>query len=275
MEPIQPTRLRLEATSHCQLRCPSCPTASGAIRPTIGAGHLKLDDFRRLLEENPTLEHIELSNYGEMFLNPALLSIMELAAQKGVQLAAANGVNFNHASEKVIEGLAKYSFRALTISLDGASQETYQRYRVRGDFARVINNIRLLNDYKAKYQTTYPRLHWQFVIFGHNEHELPQAKALAQELGMTFAPKLTWDDDFSPLRDRAFVQSQTQFTALTRREYEAETGNSYLSGICQQLWHVPQVNWDGKSWVVPGISGAILAAMPLPTVWRQSSTPKR
>lgn len=246
MEPIQPTRLRLEATTHCQLRCPTCPTASGAIRPVLGAGHLKLAQFRRLLEENPTLQQIELSNFGEMFLNPELLAMMEFAAQRGVSLTANNGVNFNHASDAVIEGLVKYRFLALTVSLDGASQETYAQYRVRGNFDRVISHIRRLNEYKAKYQSIYPRLRWQFVVFGHNEHELPQARALAEELGLEFAPKLSWDDDLAPLRDAARVKQETQFVSLTRREYEEKTGADYMNHVCYQLWNLPQVNWDGK-----------------------------
>ena len=52
---IEPVAIRLEASSHCQLRCPSCPTTDGAIDRVIGKGFLKAGDFRTFLERNPSV----------------------------------------------------------------------------------------------------------------------------------------------------------------------------------------------------------------------------
>jgi len=108
-----------------------------------------------------------------------------------VRIWAAKGVNLNHVKPDVLEAVVKYGVRQLRVSLDGASQETYSVYRVRGNFERVIENVRTINAFKAQYGTEYPELLWQFIVFGHNEHELPQARALAAELNMKFKPKLT------------------------------------------------------------------------------------
>jgi hypothetical protein len=70
---IEPVSIRLEASSHCQLRCPACPTTDGAIDQVVGKGFLKAGDFTTFLERNPSVRSIELSNYGEIFLNPQLL----------------------------------------------------------------------------------------------------------------------------------------------------------------------------------------------------------
>src|SRR5690349_12177568 len=93
MQTVRPRAIRLEASSFCQLRCPSCPTTARAIHPAVGSGFLRLDDFRRLIDENPSLATIELSNYGEIFLNPQLLQIFELAHERNIALTAGNGVN--------------------------------------------------------------------------------------------------------------------------------------------------------------------------------------
>ena len=61
----RPTRLRVEASSACNLRCPSCPTTTGHIHPAVGTGLLAVGDFRRLLDENPWVEEVELSNWGD------------------------------------------------------------------------------------------------------------------------------------------------------------------------------------------------------------------
>lgn len=236
----------MEASSFCQLRCPSCPTTSGHIHPAIGSGFLTLDNFRRLLDANPRLEEIEISNYGEVFLNPQLLPILEYAHQKGVSISIGNGANLNHVRDDVLEALVKCRVLVLTCSIDGASQETYRKYRVRGNFDRVIRNIETINLHKQRYQSTLPKLLWQFVVFGHNEHEIPVAREMATRLGMEFWTKLTWDAKFSPIRDADFVRAQTGWRSVTREEYEREHGEKFAAVICHQLWDAPQINWDGK-----------------------------
>jgi len=241
---IRPIKIGLEASSFCQLKCPSCPTTSKAIHPAVGSGFLSLRNFQKLLDENPWLQEIELSNYGEIFLNSELLNIIKLAYERDVALKADNGVNLNHVKEGVLEGLVKYKFRSMTCSIDGACDETYNVYRVKGDFKTVIENVRKINFFKQKHQSEYPRLTWQFVVFGHNEHEIPAARKLAGELGMNFYSKLSWDAQFSPVRDQEFVRKEVG--AASREEFRSKYNVDYMQGICHQLWEQPQINWDGK-----------------------------
>ncbi len=243
---LKPKHIRLEASSFCQLRCPSCPTTSKAIHPAVGSGFLKLDDFQRLLDANPWIRAVELSNYGEMFLNPDLSNIIKEASKRDVRLHADNGVNLNHVKEGVLEDLVRYRLHSMTCSIDGASNETYKRYRVRGNFESVIENIEKINQLKKQYRSSYPILAWQFVVFGHNEHEIPSARELATRLNMEFRPKLSWDMDFSPVRDRDIVITQLGLGVATRKEYRERYRVDYMQGICHQLWDQPQINWDGK-----------------------------
>lgn len=244
MPPVAPTRILLETSSHCQLRCPSCPTATGAIDAAIGKGFLSASNFEHLLSHNPALREVELSNYGEILLNPELPAILEIAHRHGVIVRADNGVNFNSAPQVALEAIVRYGLRSITCSIDGASPATYAEYRVRGSFDRVIANIRRLNTLKAAHASPWPVLTWQFVVFGHNEHELPAARALAEELGMLFCTKLSWDSSFSPVRDRALVAAE--FGVASREEFRQAQGRDYMSKICDQLWDSPQVNWDGR-----------------------------
>ncbi len=244
MSTIRPRTIRLEASSVCQLKCPSCPTASGATRATLGWGFLTLENFRKIVDENRWLSHIELSNYGEILLNPELTEILRYAFRRGVSLSARNGVNLNNVKPELLEGLAKYKLRAMTCSIDGASQETYSQYRVRGDFDQVIRNIQSLNSYKRRYRTAYPRMTWQFVIFGHNEHEIAKARAMAHDLDMDFRLKLSWDPSQSPIRNEDNIRSE--LGVASREEYRRLHGHDYVADCCTTLWTSPQVNWDGK-----------------------------
>jgi N-terminal region of glycosyl transferase group 7/N-terminal domain of galactosyltransferase len=244
--PVVPLKVRVEASSFCQLRCPSCPTTSRAIDPAVGRGFLSFENFRRLLDRNPQVMRVELSNYGEAFLNPHLVQMLEYANARGVAVEIANGANLNNAKEVVLEALVKFSVRAIACSIDGASAESYARYRVGGDFGTVLANVRTINRFKKKYKSEYPRLTWQFIVFGHNEHEIPVARSLAHDLNMDFVVKLSWDPDLSPIRDPAFVRAESGLAAVTREEHARLHGEDFLSGICHQLWDEPQVNWDGK-----------------------------
>jgi MoaA/NifB/PqqE/SkfB family radical SAM enzyme len=243
-ETVRPKRIRLEASSLCQLRCPSCPAHSGDVPRAIGSGFLALSDFRSLLDQNPQLEEIELSNYGEIFLNPDLLGILKCAHEHRVAMKADTGTNLNRVSEDVLEGLVKYGLRSMCCSIDGASDKTYRRYRVNGSFPTVMENIRRLNAFKEAYASNLPRLAWQFVVFGHNEREVARARELAAGLNMAFNLKLAWDPEFSPVTDEESLRKE--IGAATREEYRQRFGRDYVQSICHELWNQPQVNWDGR-----------------------------
>ena len=245
-----PRSVCLEVSSSCQLECPSCPTAKGYIAQNLGAQFLTIDNFRRFLDLHPAIDHIELSNWGELFLNKALPDILHLAYERGVNLSADNGANLNTVRAGVLEALVKYGLRSLTCSLDGASQSTYMRYRVKGDFDRVIGHIREINHFKTKYATEFPRLRWQYVAFGHNQHEIAEARNMAHGLGMDFYLKLTWEDlyteAFSPITDHAVIRRESGLEVADRGEFERRYGKSYVSETCRQLWTMPRIHSDGR-----------------------------
>ena len=247
IQAAKPLAIRLEAATVCQLRCPTCPTTDGKIRKNLGTGFLKFDDFKRFIDENPWVFDVELSNWGEIFLSPDLLKMMEYAYRSGVALRADNGVNLNTASDSILEGLVRYRFRSLRCSIDGASPETYRIYRQRGDFDTVLNNIKKINQFKAQHNSRYPELTWQFVAFGHNEHEIPKAQRLAKELHMRFSLKLSWDETFSPIKNPEAIRETTGLGVASRSEYHQKYGSNYLQKqTCAQLWNHPQINWDGR-----------------------------
>ena len=96
------------------------------------------------MDDNPWVSEIELSNWGEIFLNPDIERIIEYAYRRNVALSAWNGANFNHVRDSVLEAMVRYKFRAITCSIDGASGDIYELYRRNGDFGRVIDNLRKL-----------------------------------------------------------------------------------------------------------------------------------
>jgi hypothetical protein len=65
----------------------------------------------------------------------------------------------------------------LIVSLDGATQDTYGKYRIRGEIDLVHRNMLRMQEAKTRHGLSTPNIIWQFLVFRHNEHEMKQAKA--------------------------------------------------------------------------------------------------
>lgn len=240
---LLPKRVGIDASSLCQLNCVSCYMRQNP-RVIVGHGYLRFKDFRKFLLDNPYVKEIELSNNGEVFLNPELEQILELAHCHNVAITINSGTNFNTVSDSQLKTLVTSQVRSITCSIDGTSQEVYSAYRRNGNYHQVIKNIETLNEYKKKYCSEYPKLKWQFIIMPHNEHQVLEAKQMAGKLGMEIFYKLTWDEGYVP-QNIEFLREVTGLDMFSREEVKKETGNLYLEN-CSDLFVAPKINWDGR-----------------------------
>lgn len=241
---VNPTAVRIEASSICQLECPLCPTFRGENEAVIGRGTLKFVDFKRFIDENPQVRSVELGNFGEVFLNRDLPKILQYAFENEVRTSIDEGANLNNASDEALEALVKYQTTRVRCAIDGVTQETYQIYRAGGNLKQVINNIQKINAYKQSYQSNKPELIFQFIIFGHNENQIEAANMMAKLLQMKFDPKLNWYTDFFPVANRERVRQLMGYA--DRKEYLELEDKHCMRHQCYEMWHNPQINWDGK-----------------------------
>jgi hypothetical protein len=71
----------------------------------------------------------------------------------------------------------------MLVSLDGVTQESYSKYRRKGDIALVRENTMRIQRARQRLGRATPKIVWQFLVFRHNEHEIEQARALHKEWG--------------------------------------------------------------------------------------------
>ena len=242
-----PKRIRIEACSLCQLNCPACTTRRLEKKaPKDWLGYLKFDDFKKFVDDNK-FDEIELSNNGEIFLNPELDEIIKYAYYKNISLTASNGVNLNTVSEATLENLVKYKFKKITVSIDGATPETYKIYRVGGDLNTVFRNIKRINYYKEKYNSIFPKLTYQFIPFGHNEHEILLAKKKAQELNMGITFRRNIQIKYSPIKNKELVERQTGLKIHTQlKNLIKEDMELKKTFVCYGLFNRPQIDYNGN-----------------------------
>ena len=253
-----PELLSIEPCTLCQLHCPGCPNMDLGHAPGMGWGRLKFNQFRRLIDENPEIRKVYFDCFGEVFLNKDILPMLEYGAERNIGFAFSSA-NFNHVPDAILEGLVKHGVAEVAAAFDGITPESYAIYRKGGDLNRVLDNVRKLNAYKKQYQSELPRLVWLWVVFGHNQHEIPQAMEMAHELGMHFKPKMQWDSSYSPITDPDQLKATLGWEHTNREDYLAGTGNHYAKRVCYQLWNSPKINWDGKvlgcCWTQEGFGG--------------------
>ena len=85
---------------------------------------------------------IDLFNYGEPFLYRHLIDVLrhirEVAPTTGVAIST-DGMQVREAVEQVIVGERLLDW--VTFSVDGCDNESYRRYRIRGDFDVAFGNL--------------------------------------------------------------------------------------------------------------------------------------
>lgn len=239
-----PTSVRLEACTLCQLRCPLCPGTRDKTGTAIGKGYLPFETFKIFIDSNPQIRWVELASSGEVFMNPDLLKILEYAYVKKITTTINEGANLNYAADEAMEALVKYETQVVRCAIDGVTQGTYATYRVGGKLKNVIANIQKINALKEKYRSLKPNLIFQFIIFGHNEHEMEKAAVLARMLKMKIVFRPNSLPDYMPVKDRDRVIKHIGYA--DRNDYLEKTGKDYGRGVCHALWRSPQINWDGK-----------------------------
>lgn len=233
-------KIALDFSTICQLECFLCPTGNKINRKgIIGEGYLKFKDFKKFIDDNPNIKEIETSNYGEIFLNPELDKIIEYAFNKEIKLYARNGVNLNNITDENIKNLVRYNFKEITISIDGATNKTYKKYRKNGNFDKVIDNIKKINEVKEKKNSEFPKLIWQFIIFDYNMKEIFEAKKIADKLNMDFRVKLDW----SKKEKNGYKIEDIYSNKILRKIIKID--KIYNKNFCLQVWNYPRINWNG------------------------------
>ena len=238
----QPFFLHIETTNLCNLKCIECPTGMGIL--TRPRGVLTFEQFQKVFAPlKNRLIYLVLYFQGEPFLNPDLLRMISLAQKNRVYTMVSTNGHYLQDEEKLTE-LITSGLGTLVVSLDGVSQQTYQKYRQNGDLSKVLDGLRRLLQMRRKLQSRYPKIYLQFLVMRHNEHEIPILKRLANDLGVDrVLIKTAQIYDFDQAEE--ILPQNPKY-----RRYEQVEGRYQLKGRmpnrCPALWSDSLITWDGR-----------------------------
>lgn len=226
-----PCHITIDPGNFCNLRCPGCHT--GIKHPQMMTpSFLKAQDYKVIFDQ--VRDHafsVALYNWGEPFLNKQLFDIIGYTTESGVGSTIHS--NFNLFSEKMAEHCVHSGLTHIYLSIDGATQESYEKYRVKGKLDQVLENLKMMVETKKRLKSRYPIITWKFLVFEHNKHEAEQARRMAKELGA---------DEFEVFHGSPQLCDIYTFADDYRREPHRL---QEVPDHCSSLWSSIYVNSDG------------------------------
>ena len=235
-----PLSVSIEPTTSCNLRCPQCPSGLREFsRPT---GMLETQLFNDTIDQlSPQLSYLTMYFQGEPFLNKNFLPMVAYAHKKNIYTATSSNAHYfteENARRTVESGLSK-----VIISIDGISDETYKKYRIGGDLNKVLSGTKELVKQKKLAKSSTPHIVWQFIVFGHNEHELEDVKKMAHDFEVDeLAVKTAQIYDFEVSED--LIPKNEEYSRYKKDGDTYKIKNKLLNH-CWRMWQGCVITWDG------------------------------
>lgn len=240
-----PYLLIIDPCNYCNLRCPLCPTGLGTLnRPQK---MMSLECFKGYFD--PLADHLfeaYLHNWGESLLNKDIYKMIAYVQSRNVGTNLSS--NFSETTETDLQNLVDSGLEYLIVSLDGVSSESYSKYRVRGRFESVMDNLAKLIQLRNLNGSKTPVVEWQFIVMKHNEHEIAEAEKLAKQIGVDLIRFIPVGMPYDTVNRKAAADEWFPVT-VQGREYspavEQQFGQANKPSPCFYLYRSTVVNADG------------------------------
>jgi len=247
-KPVQmglPFFISIEPTTSCNLRCPQCP--SGLREFTRPTGMLQNQLFEKIiLQTKKHLHSLTFYFQGEPYLNPDFLKMVSFASNNNIFTITSTNAHYlteENAKQTILSKLDK-----LIISVDGITQEVYEKYRIGGDYDKVIAGTKEILKQKKLLNSSSPHVVWQFVVFKTNEHQIEAVKKLGKELGVDEVKiKTAQIYDFENGHD--LIPDQEEYARYKKGDSGKFELKNKLLNQCWRMWQGCVITWDGK--IVP------------------------
>ncbi len=232
----------VEPTNVCNGLCPLCPI--GVDIDDRKKGFIDNETFVRLVDEIKDYAKLIIMNFaGEPLFHPRIGDLAAYAERNGIPTIIGTSGTLDKSEELISSGVSEILF-----SLDGASKETYHKYRNYRDkteFDVVVENLQKLVDKKKEMRSEKTNIVLQFVIFKHNEHEIDEIIKLGEKIGVdTIDLKPVCLNDFfeqklDDLIDTYLPKIQNHYI---RKKHEYILKKPPL---CSFVFHEAEVLWNG------------------------------
>jgi radical SAM protein with 4Fe4S-binding SPASM domain len=176
-------RVKLDMVTRCQLRCIMCHFAHPDFEENPNTMSNEL--LEKVASEIFPLAHdLVLSSSSEPLMAKNLPRALELARQYDVPNFHFS-TNLLSMNRQTMEKIIDVQMPLLTVSIDGATKETFERIRTPAKWDVVMKRFDLVKEIKDASGSEFPHLSATAVIMRSNIHEMPDLVRLMHEKGAT------------------------------------------------------------------------------------------
>ena len=130
-----PHILNIEPGNICNLSCPLCPTGSND--PSLKKGMCSFKLFQKVFDQlNGQLECVNLYSWGEPLLNIELGEIIRYIKGSKRPVKVITSTNLNIKDRRALDDFIASGIDEVIVSCDGATKESYVKYRIGGNFGQ-------------------------------------------------------------------------------------------------------------------------------------------
>lgn len=170
---------QIETSLICNLKYPECALGGGLIDRNRGV--LSFDNFKIIADQiQKYAKYIYLNNWGEPMLNEEIIEIIHYASKFARTNISTNALSL---TEQKSKELINSGLSDLTVSIDGATQTTYEKYRIGGDLEKALYYLKVLHELNVK-SGNKVNITPQFVVFKHNQHEIKEFSNICKAIGL-------------------------------------------------------------------------------------------
>ena len=198
-------QLTTELTFRCNAKCPACH------RQRITKINLNdpkytytLDSFKELFYPKllRNLERLVLNgNFGDSVMNKQFREIISYVKEYDTQLLIhTNGGIHNHNYWTDVGNILQKG-DIINFDLDGL-EDTHSLYRINTEFKTVLSNA------QSVIKSTQAAVHWKYIVFEYNKHQVEKARELAKKCGFSTFSAVRTSRDFHPPIDGSFVHDK-------------------------------------------------------------------
>tara|TARA_Y100000031_G_scaffold155776_1_gene207587 strand:+ start:2782 stop:3798 length:1017 start_codon:yes stop_codon:yes gene_type:complete len=195
--PSKPNKICIELTNRCNLNCPFClvgqqdqkeSVAHDSIEREMSGMDMELCKKIITSARDFGLKEVNLTFQGEplMFKRTNFIKLVKFIKQNGLKaIVYTNGLLLDRDySRKIIKaGLDECRF-----SVDGITQDVYALNRVGGKYSQVYQNMKDTVQV-AQEERSAINIIWQFIAMRNNEHQIDEARSIANKIGIKFEVK--------------------------------------------------------------------------------------
>src|SRR6476660_2935759 len=159
-----PIEITLESTAKCNLYCPMCPRQIY----TFDNENMDLELYRKVVQDcKDYVEFIWPYGIGEPMLHPGIFEMIRITKDAGIRTGMST--NATLLDDKRADQLLDSGLDYLILAFDGATPETYEKYRLGATFEATRENILA---FLRKKRTRRSRMHVvvQMVLLEENVH---------------------------------------------------------------------------------------------------------